>query len=290
MAFLNRGLEIRFRDERPAHLAEETYRYTGGIVDYVKHLNTSKESLFRKVAAFSQAETDQEVEVALQWNTGYYESIYSFANGIATNEGGMHEEGFKKGLTNVVNKYARAAQRRQGVRREPDGRGHPRGPHRNRVSPAARIPSSKVRPKPSWATCPYGRWSRRRRTTSSLNGWRRTRKRRARSCRRRCSPSVPASPHARPATSPGARPLWTAPASRASSSTARHASPASPSCSSSKDSRLLGIGPGRAQSSHPGDPADQGQDPECREGPGRQDAEERRDPGPHLGDRRRCRR
>ena len=107
MAFLNRGLEIRFKDERPAHQAEETYRYTGGIVDYVKHLNTSKESLFRKVAAFLQAETDQEVEVALQWNTGYYESIYSYANGIATGEGGMHEEGFKKGLTNVVNKYAR---------------------------------------------------------------------------------------------------------------------------------------------------------------------------------------
>jgi len=99
MAFLNRGLEIRFKDERPAHQAEETYRYTGGIVDYVKHLNTSKESLFRKVAAFLQAETDQEVEVALQWNTGYYESIYSYANGIATGEGGMHEEGFKKGLT-----------------------------------------------------------------------------------------------------------------------------------------------------------------------------------------------
>ena len=107
MAFLNRGLEIRFKDERPEHQAEETYRYTGGIVDYVKHLNTSKESLFRKVAAFLQTETDQEVEVALQWNTGYYESIYSYANGIATGEGGMHEEGFKKGLTNVVNKYAR---------------------------------------------------------------------------------------------------------------------------------------------------------------------------------------
>ena len=107
MAFLNKGLEIRFKDERPEHQAEETYRYTGGIVDYVKHLNASKESLFRKVASFLQAEPDQEVEVALQWNTGYYESIYSYANGIATGEGGMHEEGFKKGLTNVVNKFAR---------------------------------------------------------------------------------------------------------------------------------------------------------------------------------------
>ena len=59
------------------------------------------------MAAFTQVEPDQEVEVALQWNTGYYESIYSYANGIATTEGGMHEEGFKKGLTNVVNRYAR---------------------------------------------------------------------------------------------------------------------------------------------------------------------------------------
>ncbi|MGD1012312.1 MAG: DNA topoisomerase subunit B [Acidimicrobiales bacterium] len=107
MAFLNQNLEIRFRDERSGRQAEETYRYTGGIVDYVKHLNISKEPLCRKVASFAQAETDQEVEVALQWNTGYYESIYSYANGIATGEGGMHEEGFKKGLTNVVNKYAR---------------------------------------------------------------------------------------------------------------------------------------------------------------------------------------
>jgi DNA gyrase subunit B len=64
MAFLNRGLEIRFKDERADRQAEESYRYTGGIVDYVKHLNASKESLFRKVPYFLQAETDQEVEIA----------------------------------------------------------------------------------------------------------------------------------------------------------------------------------------------------------------------------------
>ncbi len=107
MAFLNRGLEIRFRDERAGHEQEQTFRYTGGIVDYVKHLNESKEPLFRRVASFGQQEEHQEVDVALQWNTAYYESLHSFANGIATVEGGMHEEGFKKALTNVVNKYAR---------------------------------------------------------------------------------------------------------------------------------------------------------------------------------------
>jgi DNA gyrase subunit B len=108
MAFLQRGLEIRFRDERAGHEQSVTYRYTGGVEDFVRHLNASKEALFRKVAYYAQSEDDQEIEVALQWNTTYYESIWSFANGIATIEGGMHEEGFKKALTNVVNRTARA--------------------------------------------------------------------------------------------------------------------------------------------------------------------------------------
>ncbi len=108
MAFLNKGLEIRFADERAGREQQITFKYSGGIVDYVKHLNSSKESLFRKVCSYSQSEDDQEVEVALQWNTGFHESIHSFANGISTIEGGMHEEGFKKALTNAVNRYARA--------------------------------------------------------------------------------------------------------------------------------------------------------------------------------------
>ena len=108
MAFLNRGLEIRFNDRRPGAEKREVFRYNGGITDYVKHLNASKESLFRKVGSYQVVEESQEVEVALQWNTGFNESIFSFANGISTIEGGMHEEGFKKALTNVVNRYARS--------------------------------------------------------------------------------------------------------------------------------------------------------------------------------------
>ena len=100
------GQEIRFRTARSEQFV--TYRYTGGVEDFVRHLNASKEALFRKVAYYAQSEDDQEIEVALQWNTTYYESIWSFANGIATIEGGMHEEGFKKALTNVVNRTARA--------------------------------------------------------------------------------------------------------------------------------------------------------------------------------------
>src|SRR5207237_1444552 len=80
----------------------------GGIVAFVRHPTASKEAVCKRVGSFEAIEKDQEVEVALQWNTGYYESLHSFANGIATIEGGMHEEGFKKALTNVVNKYARA--------------------------------------------------------------------------------------------------------------------------------------------------------------------------------------
>jgi DNA gyrase subunit B len=106
-AFLNKSLEIRFRDERPGHDQEVTYKYSGGIIDFVRHMNASKEALFKKVVYLEQSEDDQEVEVALQWNTGFYEGIHSFANGIATGEGGMHEEGLKKALTNVINKYAR---------------------------------------------------------------------------------------------------------------------------------------------------------------------------------------
>jgi DNA gyrase subunit B len=108
MAFLHRGLEINFSDERPQHRHTERFCYSGGIVDFVHHLNASKEALFRKVCYFQGVEPDQEVELALQWNTGFYESLHSFANGIATGEGGMHEDGFRKALTNVVNRYARS--------------------------------------------------------------------------------------------------------------------------------------------------------------------------------------
>jgi DNA gyrase subunit B len=110
MAFLNKGLEIRFRDERPDHDTEPvTYRYAGGIIDFVKHVNTTKEPLFSKVGYIEQIEETQEVELAFQWNTGYQtDGLHSFANGIATIEGGTHEEGFRSALTSVVNKYARA--------------------------------------------------------------------------------------------------------------------------------------------------------------------------------------
>ena len=108
MAFLNRGLEIVFKDERPGKEQDVTFQYKGGIVDFVKHLNQSKESLFNKVAHYEDEEEGQTLDIAMQWNTGYHEGIHGYANGISTTEGGMHVEGFKTALTSVVNKYARS--------------------------------------------------------------------------------------------------------------------------------------------------------------------------------------
>lgn len=108
MAFLNRSLRIDFEDRRKGREQEITYKYDGGIIDFVKTLNAPKESLFKKVGYYEGKEQTQEVEVAFQWNGGYYEALHSFANGISTDEGGMHTEGFKKALTLLVNRYARS--------------------------------------------------------------------------------------------------------------------------------------------------------------------------------------
>ena len=109
MAFLNRGLRIRLRDERTdENRGEVDYQYEGGIRDFVAHVNASKESLFSEVGYIEGIEDGQEVEVAFQWNTGFNsDGLHSFANGINTLEGGMHEEGFRSALTAVMNRYAK---------------------------------------------------------------------------------------------------------------------------------------------------------------------------------------
>src|SRR5690606_35546207 len=92
-------------------------RYDGGIIAFVTHVNASKTALLDKVGYFERAEEEHEVEIAFQWNTGYNtDGLHSFANGINTTEGGMHEEGFRKSLTNVVNRYAKA----KGILKEKD--------------------------------------------------------------------------------------------------------------------------------------------------------------------------
>jgi DNA gyrase subunit B len=106
LAFLNKGVEITLVDEREDPVRKEVFKANGGLVDFVKYLAQGKEPVNRIIDIDTKAD-DGEVEIAMQWNAGYAESLYSFANTINTHEGGMHEEGLKKSLTNVLNRYAR---------------------------------------------------------------------------------------------------------------------------------------------------------------------------------------
>lgn len=113
IAFLTAGLRLVVVDERdPDEVDTVDLHFPGGLRDFVEHLNHSREPLHDEVMHFSTSETDEEqgprdVEVALQWNSQFNESLHTFANTINTHEGGTHEEGFKKALTGVINRYAR---------------------------------------------------------------------------------------------------------------------------------------------------------------------------------------
>ena len=104
-AFLNAGLRIRTIDLRPGREQRDEMCFEGGIREFVTYLNTNKDVLHQNVIYMSGSREDSMAEVALQYNDGYNETILSFANNIHTPEGGMHEEGFKKALTRVLNKY-----------------------------------------------------------------------------------------------------------------------------------------------------------------------------------------
>jgi DNA gyrase subunit B len=105
-AFLTRGLRIVLRDERAGGKTEE-FHYEGGIRDFVAHVNESKDPVHKHVVYFEGDTEDGQVEVAMQWNTSYVESVFSFANNINTTEGGTHLSGFRAALTGTINKYAR---------------------------------------------------------------------------------------------------------------------------------------------------------------------------------------
>jgi DNA gyrase subunit B len=105
-AFLTRGLKVELIDERGEGRKAE-FLYKGGIADFVKHLNESKEPLHRKIIYFEGETKDGKVEVALQWNSSYQESTFSFANNINTHEGGTHLSGFRSALTRTLNAIAR---------------------------------------------------------------------------------------------------------------------------------------------------------------------------------------
>ncbi len=107
MAFLSKGLQIRFRDERGSEPEETIFEYRGGLLDFVKHLNASREPIHSHIAHFEDSNGEAEIEVAMQWTAGYNETVLSFANNISTHEGGTHEEGFRKALTRSINDFAR---------------------------------------------------------------------------------------------------------------------------------------------------------------------------------------
>ncbi len=108
-AFLNAGLRISTKDERPGKEAFDEMYYEGGIREFVTFINKNKTPIHEKVIYMSGDRSDATAEVALQWNDGYNEAMVSFANNIHTPEGGMHETGFKTALTRVVNAYGHKA-------------------------------------------------------------------------------------------------------------------------------------------------------------------------------------
>ncbi len=108
IAFLNAGVKIDLKDERALN-KEVSYRYHGGINEFIKYLNKNKDVLFKTPIYISGKKEDIEVEIALQYNDGYLENILSFANNINTEEGGSHLVGFKAAITRVVNDYARSS-------------------------------------------------------------------------------------------------------------------------------------------------------------------------------------
>src|SRR5690625_2821110 len=111
MAFLNKGLSITIRDERPEFIDEgpvvNTYHYVNGLSDYVNHINSKKEPAHASIISFEEEGEGIAAEIAMQWNQSYTSSVHTFANTINTAEGGTHEEGFRTALTALINRYAR---------------------------------------------------------------------------------------------------------------------------------------------------------------------------------------
>jgi DNA gyrase subunit B len=105
-AFLNKGLKISLTDRREENRAV-AYHYEGGIRDFVAHINESKDPVHKTVFYFEREETTADIEVAMQWNSGFQDSVFTFANNINTHEGGAHLSGFRAALTRTINDYAR---------------------------------------------------------------------------------------------------------------------------------------------------------------------------------------
>ncbi|MCQ3805090.1 MAG: DNA topoisomerase (ATP-hydrolyzing) subunit B [bacterium] len=108
LAYLNRSLQILLTDARVSPARTESFQYQGGIQDFVAHLNRNNDAVNRRQIVVEDQDEEAELEVALQWTTGYQENVLSFVNNISTVEGGTHEEGFRRALTKVTNDFGRA--------------------------------------------------------------------------------------------------------------------------------------------------------------------------------------
>ena len=107
LAYLNRGLTIQLIDRREEPARDESFHYEGGIVQFVESLNKNKETVFPEVIYFDESYENGEVEIAMQYNDSYSETIFAFANNINTEEGGTHLEGFRNSLTKIINDYGK---------------------------------------------------------------------------------------------------------------------------------------------------------------------------------------
>jgi DNA gyrase subunit B len=107
MAFLNRGVKIMLREEKTSR--ESVFHYSGGIISFVEHLNKSKDPIHKEIIYINKKVDDNEIEVAIQYNDSYIESVFSFANNINTHEGGTHLSGFRAALTRTLNDYGKKA-------------------------------------------------------------------------------------------------------------------------------------------------------------------------------------
>ena len=107
LAFLNKGLRLTLTDKRGEEERKETFHYEGGISEYVKFLNKNKTPIHKEIIHLEGEEAGIMFEVAMQYNSGYTDNIYSFVNNINTHDGGTHEEGVRRALTRIINNYAR---------------------------------------------------------------------------------------------------------------------------------------------------------------------------------------
>ncbi|MCK8824522.1 DNA topoisomerase (ATP-hydrolyzing) subunit B [Fuchsiella alkaliacetigena] len=107
LAYLNKGIQIELRDERDSQIKKDIFKFEGGIVSFVKELNKNKDPLHEEPIYFEDEVDENQIEVAIQYNDGYVDNIFTFANNINTQEGGTHLSGFKSALTRTVNDYAR---------------------------------------------------------------------------------------------------------------------------------------------------------------------------------------